>query len=119
MLAAYRRWKKRRELIKASWQPQAREIRGLGTVHVTPMSVGFRVALVEALAHKEENGLQDFDLYCWLIQECVEEFLGHTKVGMDISPLLIKELGEAVLDVSGMTSDSQEEAVKKSEVSQS
>lgn len=111
MFAAIKRWKKYRALKSKAWQPHRVEIANLGPVNIIPMPVPLRMALVAAIS---QDNYVKYDVYCWLIAECVEEFLGRENVGMEIPPAVIEEIGEQILKVSGLSRDAQEETAKKS-----
>ena len=116
MLGMFKRWQKYRKLKAQAWQPQIVTIANLGDVSINPMPVPLRMALVAAIG---QDQYVKYDVYCWLIAECVEEFLGREDIGMTIPPAQIEELGEQILKVSGLSKDSQEEAIKKSVSAQS
>ncbi|GEM_PF-1274370 len=110
------RWRKYRALRKRAWASEPVEIDGLGLIHINPMPVALRMAMVTAI---NQNKYVKYDVYCWLISECVEEFLGRQDIGMTIPPTQIEKVGEEILRVSGLTKDSQEEEAKKSVSAQS
>ena len=111
MFDFFRRMIKFRALRKAAWKPQQVEIKNLGLVNINPMPVPLRMALVQAIS---QDKYVKYDVYCWLISECVEEFIGRQDIGMTIPPDVIEELGEEILTISGLTKDSQEAEAKKS-----
>jgi len=109
--------RRRRRLAANSWQRVTRSIDGLGDVSIYPMTVGMRIALQQIVADKS---IGPYEVYCWLITECVDEFCGQEahRVGVELSPATIEALGEAVLEVSGLTGASQDALIKKSEPTQ-
>jgi len=109
----FRRFAARRQLRRRVGAPAVRTIEGVGDVHVYPMLVPMRMVFQAALATDDA-----YDLYCWLIHECVYEFAGRLDIGVIMDPSAIEAIGDAVLDVSGLTKASQEAAVKKLEASQ-
>ena len=111
MFGFIKRWKKYNALKKTAWAPTQVDIKNLGAVNINPMPVPLRMALVAAIG---QDQYVKYDVYCWLIAECVEEFLGREDIGMTIPPAVIEELGEQILKVSGLTKDAQEENAKKS-----
>ena len=99
-------------LLKKASAPVARDIDGLGVVHIRPLNVTERMAVATALQEEGEK----LTLYLWIITLCVTEFNRYsaTKLGKHLPSMpVIKALVEAVLDVSGMTKASQEAMVKK------
>lgn len=111
MFGWFKRWQKYKRLKAQAWTPQVVNVKNLGEVSINPMPVPLRMALVAAISQDE---YVKYDVYCWLIAECVEEFLGREDIGMTIPPAVIEDLGEQILKVSGLSRDSQEEAAKKS-----
>lgn len=92
------------------------DILGWGTVHIHPMPAALQVAVITDLRSTDK-----ITLYSWIISECVEELHGLApfKISMDLAPVIIDRMGEAVLDVSGMTEKGQKELEKKSEATAS
>ena len=111
MFGFFKRWKKYRQLKARAWQAEVVTIKNLGEVSINPMPVPLRMALVAAIS---QDRYVKYDVYCWLISECVVEFLGRDDLGMTIPPAVIDELGEKILQVSGLTNDAQEDTAKKS-----
>jgi hypothetical protein len=102
-------------LVQKANQATEVDIPRLGKVHVLPMDPGMRLALSEVV--KAENNSM-YGVYLWLIGACVVEFKGRdsVQIGMDIRAHdVINALGDAVLDVSGISTKGQVERVKKSE----
>lgn len=103
------------QLIAQANQPQAVTIDKIGKVHIIPMDAGMRLALTEIAKADNQN---TYSIYLWLISVCVLEFKGRdaAQIGQDLrSTDVINDLGNAVLDVSGLSAKGQAEHVKKSQ----
>ena len=102
--------------VKAAWDPKKRTIEGYGDVHIKSMPIPMRLALNVAI---EEQSSDQFEIYCWMVSELVEE-LRHRpphKIGIELPSQVIIDMGDAVLEVSDMTKESREKSEKKSESS--
>lgn len=104
-----------RQLRKRSWNPTPVDIEGFGTVNIHPMPAALQLALVTAATSTEK-----ITLYAWIISNCVDELRGRPPhdISMELSPTVIDRMGEAVLDVAGLTEKGREEKEKKSETAQ-
>jgi len=116
MFGFFRRWKIRRELRQRIGTPVEKSFDGIGEVHIYPIPVPMRPVLFMQM---ESDATSTFEIYCWLIQECVYEYAGRLDLGVKMAPNLVQQMGEAILHVSQLTQQSVEEAVKKSAASQS
>jgi hypothetical protein len=104
------------QLRKASWNPTPIDVDGFGTVNIHPMPAAFQIALIHAAQSTEK-----ITLYAWIISTCVEEFRGKNPhaIAMDMSPAVIDKMGEACLDVAGLTEKGRAETEKKLESAES
>jgi hypothetical protein len=104
-----------RDLVKKANQAVKVDIPRLGVVHVLPMDPGMRLALSEAIKVDSQSM---YSVYLWLIGTCIVEFKGRNpaQIGMDVRATdIVQALGDAVLDVSGMSQKGRDDHVKKSD----
>lgn len=108
-------WFRYRKIVNQINRYVVKDISVIGSVHVKPMDPGMRHAFYESI---REEGVDTTPISLWIISHCVKEFQGRNaaKLGMDLRNLnVVGELVNAVLDVSGMTKQSQAANEKKSQ----